>query len=50
MMVGQLLLLGKKETSLEEISLSLKGQHTKEIFQVAPGSGLVLNKVEYNKE
>tara|TARA_R110002074_G_scaffold326758_2_gene497222 strand:- start:168 stop:953 length:786 start_codon:yes stop_codon:yes gene_type:complete len=50
MMVGQLLLLGKKETSLEEISLSLKGQHTKEIFQVAPGSGLILNKVEYSKE
>ena len=47
MMIGQLLLLGKGETTLEEIRLSLKGEHTKEIFFVAPGSGLILSKVEY---
>lgn len=49
MMVGQLLLLGKRETSLEEIRLSLKGQHTKEIFYVAPGSGLILNKIDFEE-
>ncbi|WP_323756489.1 tRNA pseudouridine synthase A [Roseivirga sp.] len=50
MMVGQLLLLGKGETTLEEIGLSLKGLHTKEIFQVAPGSGLILNKIDFEEE
>ncbi|MGW8123803.1 tRNA pseudouridine synthase A [Roseivirga echinicomitans] len=50
MMVGQLLLLGKGETSLEEIGLSLKGQHSKEIFYVAPGSGLILNKIDFEED
>ncbi|KOF04423.1 pseudouridine synthase [Roseivirga seohaensis subsp. aquiponti] len=50
MMVGQLFLLGKGETSLEEISLSLKGKHTKEIFQVAPGSGLILYKIDFEEK
>ena len=46
MMMGALIQLGKGELSYEEIVVSLKEANSIQLTYVAPGSGLVLNKLE----
>ncbi len=50
MIMGALILLGKGEMSLTEIQNSLKEGTSIQIPYVAPGSGLVLSKTEFNKK
>jgi tRNA pseudouridine38-40 synthase len=47
MMMGQLILLGKGAIDLNAIQKSLKGDTDNELHYVAPASGLILNKIEY---
>lgn len=47
MLMGALILLGKGELTLEEIKASLQENYTQQISYVAPGSGLLLNKLEF---
>lgn len=47
MMVGQLILLGQGAIDLEAIHKSLEGDSSNEFHYVAPASGLILNKIEY---
>ena len=44
LMMGQLVRLGKGEITLEEIKESLKGEDKKPLRNIAPSSGLILNK------
>jgi len=48
MIMGALILLGKGELSMEDIKASLKEDYTAQISYVAPGSGLLLNKLEFD--
>lgn len=47
MMMGQLFALGRGEVSLDDIRESLSGNSTALLKNIAPGSGLILNKVEF---
>lgn len=47
LMMGSLVLLGRGELSLEEIENSLDPEVVMPITFIAPGSGLILNKVEF---
>jgi tRNA pseudouridine38-40 synthase len=47
MMMGQLILLGKGAIDLNAIQDSLEGNTANEFHYVAPASGLILNKIEY---
>ncbi len=47
LIMGQLLSLGKKEIGLSDIKESLKGKSCKPLRQIAPSSGLVLNKIKF---
>ena len=47
MIMGALILLGKGEMSLKEISASLLEKNSIKITYVAPGSGLLLHKLEF---
>jgi tRNA pseudouridine38-40 synthase len=48
LMMGALMQLGNGELSLEEIKSSLDPQVKMQITYIAPGSGLILNKVEFS--
>jgi len=48
MIMGALIQLGKGELTIEDIEKSLK-ENTIKISFVAPGSGLLLNKLEFNE-
>lgn len=47
LMMGCLVLLGKDEISLEEVKASLDPEVKMPMSFIAPGSGLILNKVEF---
>jgi tRNA pseudouridine38-40 synthase len=47
MMIGQLILLGKGAIDIDAIHKSLEGETANEFHYVAPASGLILNKIEY---
>lgn len=47
MIMGALILLGKRQLSLDDIGKSLKEDYDGQISYVAPGSGLLLNTVEF---
>lgn len=47
MVMGTLILLGKGELTLDDISHSLSGEKDLQISYVAPGSGLLLNSMEF---
>ncbi|WP_317169666.1 tRNA pseudouridine synthase A [Saonia flava] len=49
MIMGALILLGKGELTLEAIKESLQEGYNDQISYVAPGSGLLLNKLEFKK-
>jgi tRNA pseudouridine38-40 synthase len=48
LIMGQLLSLGRGEISLENIKASLQGNDTDPLRHIAPSSGLILNKIEFN--
>lgn len=48
LMMGCLVLLGKGELSLEDIEASLDPEVKMPMTFIAPGSGLILNRVEFN--
>ena len=48
LMMGQLISLGKGETTLEDLKNTLNGESTIPVRNIAPSSGLILNKVELN--
>ncbi len=48
MMMGQLFALGRGEVSLDDIRESLSGCGNELLKNIAPGSGLILNKVEFD--
>ncbi|SFN67189.1 tRNA pseudouridine38-40 synthase [Bizionia echini] len=48
LMMGVLIELGKGEKSLQDISDSLKPDNQIAIHYIAPASGLILNKIEYD--
>lgn len=48
MMMGALIQLGKGELSLGDIEASLLAPDTVQLTTVAPGSGLLLNRLEFN--
>ncbi len=45
--MGQLLSLGRGEISLDDIKESLKGNDNDPLRHIAPSSGLILNKIEF---
>lgn len=47
LIMGQLLSLGRNEISLNDILESLKGHDNRPLRHIAPSSGLVLNKIEF---
>lgn len=47
--MGTLIKLGRHEISLEDIKLSLTGVGEEQLSHPAPSSGLVLNRLEYDK-
>tara|TARA_B110000037_G_scaffold217760_1_gene279464 strand:+ start:4230 stop:5006 length:777 start_codon:yes stop_codon:yes gene_type:complete len=47
LIMGQLIRLGRKEIDLGEIIESLKGEDRKALDQIAPGSGLILQQLEF---
>ena len=47
LIMGQLFSLGRGETGLNEIKESLKGRDDKPLRHIAPPSGLILNKMEF---
>ncbi|MCD6585181.1 MAG: tRNA pseudouridine(38-40) synthase TruA [Desulfobacteraceae bacterium] len=49
LIMGQLLSLGKGEISLNDITESLKGNDNQPLRHIAPSSGLILNKIEFEK-
>lgn len=49
-MIGTLVDLGAGKISLEDIRTSLNGESEKRMGFIAPSSGLLLNKLEYQKE
>ncbi len=48
LMVGQLLSLGRGEIGLKEIRESLRGKECRPLRHIAPPSGLILNKIEFD--
>ena len=50
MIMGALVQLGRGELSLDQIKTSLKNPEKIEISFVAPGSGLILNKIEFRDQ
>lgn len=50
LIMGTLVLLGRGELGLEEIKKSLRKDHSKPMTFIAPGSGLILNKVDFFPE
>ena len=48
MIMGALVQLGKKELSLEQIEAALKPGSDLKLSSIAPGSGLLLNQVNFN--
>ena len=49
MIMGALVQLGKHELSIEEIKSSLVTGSDHKLNSIAPGSGLILNKLDFNK-
>lgn len=49
MVMGALILLGKGELTLDDIRRSLTGEKALQISYVAPGSGLLLNKIGFER-
>lgn len=49
MIMGALIELGKGKLTVQEIEASLKGSHVTPMTYVAPGSGLLLNKLEFKE-
>ncbi len=49
LIMGQLLSLGRGETGLNDIKETLKGINKQPLRYIAPSSGLMLNKVEFNE-
>ena len=49
MIMGALVQLGKHELSIEEIKASLVTGSDHKLNSIAPGSGLILNKLDFNK-
>ncbi len=47
LIMGQLFSLGRGETGLNEIKESLKGDNDNPLRHIAPSSGLILNKMEF---
>ena len=47
LMMGSLVLVGRGELSLEELEKSLLPEVTMQMNYIAPGSGLILNKIEF---
>ncbi len=47
MLMGTLILLGKKELTLDQIKTSLSGELDLQLNYVAPGSGLILNALDF---
>jgi len=47
LIMGQLLCLGRNETSLDKIAESLKGNDNSPLRHIAPSSGLILDKIEF---
>jgi len=47
LIMGQLLSLGRREISLNDIRQSLKGLDKQPLRHIAPSSGLILNKIEF---
>ena len=47
LMMGQLLSLGRHETTLDDLLQTLKGDIETPVRYIAPASGLVLNKIEF---
>jgi tRNA pseudouridine38-40 synthase len=48
LMMGALVLLGRGEITLEELRDSLKPEVNNPVTYIAPGSGLILNKVDFS--
>lgn len=48
LIMGQLLSLGRGEIGLNDIKESLKGNDTQPLRHIAPPSGLILNKIEFD--
>jgi len=48
LIMGQLLSLGRGEISLNDIKESLKGHDNQSLRHIAPSSGLILNKIEFD--
>jgi tRNA pseudouridine38-40 synthase len=48
LIMGQLIELGKHNITLQDIEESLTGKDKSPLDQIAPGSGLILNKIEFN--
>ncbi len=48
LMMGQLLSLGRGEIALNNIEDSLSGQNSQPLRHIAPSSGLILNKIEFD--
>lgn len=48
LIMGQLLSLGRGEISLNDIKKSLKGNDNQPLRRIAPSSGLILNKIEFD--
>jgi len=49
LMMGQLLRLGREEIALDDIENSLKGDNIHPLKTIAPASGLILNKIHFDK-
>lgn len=47
LMMGTLILLGREVITLEELKESLEAESDRRMNYIAPGSGLILNKVEF---
>ncbi len=47
LMMGQLIMLGKGEISIDDLEKSLLGIDGTSFRYIAPASGLILNKIEY---
>jgi tRNA pseudouridine38-40 synthase len=48
LIMGQLIRLGRREINLKEIKESLKGEDRKALDQIAPGSGLILQNLDFD--
>ena len=48
MIMGALVQLGKHELTIEEIKASLVSGSDHKLNTIAPGSGLILNKLDFN--